>query len=565
MVDPGASGWADHASRLRDAVWTDSDPEARTRLGAALQAIGGGDFDKAETLATRAGPTPASASAWRIAAMAREGRGDLPGALEALQAAQGLDPASADILADLGRLAQRLEMHAAAAQLFTAALEIQPGSAHLTEQLAAALRDQHDYHGAATVLKAALQAAPDEARLWNALGAVLLQEGETDTALAFLDEAVRLSPTSPEALYNRAVARLELSDLAGAVADCDAALPLAEPSEKAQVRFARAQAKLASGDLNGGWTDYAARLDPHFPKAPRFDLPGRRWSMGDAVEGRGVLLVGEQGLGDEMMFAGMAEDLLAALGPSGRLTLAVAPRLVALFRRSFPAARVLAYERVTEEGRTQVAVPETRRDIDLWAPMGDLTPKFRVDMAAFDAHPARLVPDAAAVRDWRSRLDALGPEPKIGLAWKSGLTTGHRLKQYPRFEDWEVVLATPGVRFVKLQYGDCGPELAAAVEAGNPIWSAPGLDLTNDLDGAAALSAATDLVIGVGNASTNLAAAVGRQTWVLASRHAWPRLGTDHYPWYADTRGFVAERFGAWEKPMAEVAAALAAWRDARA
>ena len=50
-------------------------------------------------------------------------------------------------------------------------------------------------------------------------------------------------------------------------------------------------------------------------------------------------------------------------------------------------------------------------------------------------------------------------------------------------------------------------------------------------------------MIGVGNASSNLAAAVGRPTWILASRHAWPRLGTNRYPWYAETRGFIAERF----------------------
>jgi hypothetical protein len=415
------------------------------------------------------------------------------------------------------------------------------------------------------VLKAALQAAPGEARLWNALGAVLLQEGETDAALAFLDEAVRLSPTMPEALYNRAVARLELSDLAGAVADCDAALPLAEPSEKAQVRFARAQAKLASGDLQGGWTDYAARLDPHFPKAPLFDLPGRRWSMGDDPQGRRFLLVGEQGLGDEMMFAGMAEDLLGALGPDGRLTLAVAPRLVGLFRRSFPVAQVLAYERAIDAGQTHITVPEAKGEVDLWAPMGDLAPRFRRTLADFGPHPARLVPDPAAVAEWRVRLADLGDGPKVGLTWKSGLTSGHRLKLYPRFEDWTPLLETPGVRWVNLQYGDCAAELAAAEAAGAPIWSAPGLDLTNDLDGAAALSAAADLVIGARNASSNLAAATGQATWILASRHTWPRLGTHHYPWYADTRGFVTERFGAWAPTMAEVAAALAKWRDTHA
>ena len=564
MADPRASvsvmsGWAGHAGRLQAAI----SAEGRAETQAALTALGSGAFDEAEALAKGAaaeGSTPAL----RIIAMAREGRGDLHGALEALQAAQAIEPRSADILADLGRLARTLEMHAAAAQLFASALEITPGSPHLVEQLAAALRDNHEYAAAAGVLKEALLISPEEAGLWNALGAVLLQEGETDSALPFLNEALRLSPALPGALYNRAVARLELNDLAGAVADCDAALPLADPADQAQVRFARAQAKLAAGDLVSGWADYGARLDPHFPKTPAFDLPGRRWSPTDPVEGARFLLVGEQGLGDEIMFASMIEDLLIALGPEGRLIIAVAPRLVMLFRRGFPRASVCAYARTTESGRPTVSAPEARGEIDLWAPIGDLAVRFRRSLSNFD-HPVRLVPDPAAVAGRRAMLDALGDEPKVGLTWKSGLTAGHRLKQYPRFEDWAPVLATANVRFVNLQYGDCAVELAAAKAAGSPIWSAPGLDLTNDLGGAAALSAALDLVIGVGNASSNLAAAVGRPTWILASRHAWPRLGTDRYPWYAEAKGFVAERFGAWETPMAEVATVLAAWRDKRA
>ena len=48
----------------------------------------------------------------------------------------------------------------------------------------------------------------------------------------------------------------------------------------------------------------------------------------------------EQGLGDEILFANLVPDMIEALGPEGKLILAVEPRLVSLFQRSFPTAEI---------------------------------------------------------------------------------------------------------------------------------------------------------------------------------------------------------------------------------
>ena len=56
-------------------------------------------------------------------------------------------------------------------------------------------------------------------------------------------------------------------------------------------------------------------------------------------EARHVFL---QGVGDEVLFANIIPDLVERLGPAGRLTIAVEPRLVALFSRAFPTATVCA-------------------------------------------------------------------------------------------------------------------------------------------------------------------------------------------------------------------------------
>lgn len=121
------------------------------------------------------------------------------------------------------------------------------------------------------------------------------------------------------------------------------------------------------------------------------------------------------------------------------------------------------------------------------------------------------------------------------------------------------MLATPGVTFVNLQYGESAEELARArEELGVEIWNPPGINLKDDLDDVAALTCALDLTVGFANATTNIAAACGTETWIISVPGAWTRLGTDHMPWYPTARVFLPEEFAVWEPVMAEVAAAIA-------
>ncbi|HEX4199374.1 MAG TPA: tetratricopeptide repeat protein [Caulobacteraceae bacterium] len=553
-------GWKTQAERLRAAVAASAGSPAGAALQAALKALAAGNLALAAERAREAVRADSScAVGWRLLALGLEGQGEMIAALEAYQAAHEADPAAADLLSDLSRLAASLGSFDVAAEFAARALAAEPGSAPLAGQLAMALRGAHRYGEAIEVLRAAITADAGDAFLWNALGSVLLQQGDTDNALIFLDQALTLEPGRVEALCNRARARLELGDGTGALADCAAALARASAGQRSEALFIRALARLDSGDLAGGWADYEARLSPDLARTPSFSLPGRRWAAGDGLDGKALLVVGEQGLGDEIMFAGVIPDVTEALGAGGTLSLAVAPRLVELFHRSFPSARVSAHETATVAGRPLRTAPGAGVDADFWAPMGSLPRRFRPDLASFERAAGYLRPDPGKAEAWRRALAAIDGRPKIGLSWKSMKTSGDRLKQYPAFDAWERLLATPGVSFVNLQYGDCGAELARARDLGVEIWNPPGLDLTNDIDGAAALSSAVDLVIGVGNASTNLAGAVGVPVWISAAPFAWPRLGAENYPWFPKTRVFAAARFGDWGPVVDAIAQALGA------
>ncbi|HLZ76054.1 MAG TPA: tetratricopeptide repeat protein [Phenylobacterium sp.] len=497
-----------------------------------------------------------------------ERAGDLAGALAAYEAAHARAPDDPDILAALAALAARLEMREAAARLWAEVARLRPERLEAVDGEAQALRELGRFDEAVDRLRHALLTHPEEPRLWNSLGVTLTQDGQAQVAITFLDEAVRLDPRFAAALYNRGAARFDLGQLALAHADFGQAARAAKTAaEAAAIAFARSTLLLARGDLATGWEAYETRLSRRWPKASVFEAPGRRWRPADTLRGKRLLIVAEQGLGDELMFASVLPDVTEALGPEGALSLAVDPRLVSLFSRSFPAAQVSAHATGRLGPRNLRSAPDVAapRGVDLWAPMGSLPRRFRPSLRDFPAAHGYLRPDPRRVAHWRAWLGD-GPAA-VGVTWRSGKLAGDRRRQYPPLSLWAPLLRTPGLRFVNLQYGDCADELAdLAARAGTPILEPPGLDLRDDLEGLAALTVALDLTLVVSNATAALAGACGAPLAVIGGPANWTRLGTDAYPWYPQAQAFNTASFGDWAPAMdaaAERLTRLAAGRPA--
>lgn len=501
---------------------------------------------------------------WYLLAIAREKAGDFVGSITCYESALALLPDHAEIANNLGRLAYRMNEKPVAEKLFRHYLARYPDNHEGSNNLACVLRDQQRYGEAIDLLKAALGQAPGEPILWNTLGTTLAEQGDPANAEIFFDEALRLEPGFAKARYNRGNIRLLQGDPVTALADCEQAMASPMPRDEAlMMRLAHSTILLNLSRLGEGWDDYEARLDPHFADVTHVMVDRPRWAPGDEVAGKSLLVVCEQGLGDEVLFANLLPDVIEALGPQGRLTLAVEPRLVAMFQRSYPTARVGAHATYQAEGRTYRPLPflddAAMAQIDLWAPIGSLLRQHRRDLADYPARERYLEADPARVAHWRGVLDGAPRGRKVGLLWKSGSTLGARHRYFSPFEGWAPVLAAPGVTFVNLQYGDCAAELEQARrDFGVEIWNPPGIDLKQDLDEVAALSCALDLVIGFPNATSNIAAACGAPSWLVSNLGAWPRLGTDRYPWYPQMRVFLPSQLGEWDQVMGEVAAAMA-------
>tara|TARA_R110002096_G_scaffold33234_15_gene96165 strand:+ start:106 stop:1905 length:1800 start_codon:yes stop_codon:yes gene_type:complete len=508
---------------------------------------------------------PGNALAQHIVGVGAEKLGRLSIALKFYERAYRADPKSPDIYQSLAMVAWKLGMLEAAEKFLRVFCQMLPGEPNGPVNLGGVLRDQGRYEDAIEIVRAGIYAKPEHADLWNAMGTILIESGDPAGALTFYEEALRLKPDFGRALNNIAYAYELNGDLEASIDAFDRALDHpANNEDRIVMTHGRSLAYLAAGRLEEGWDTYSARLDPAYPDATTFALQDPYWDGSDPrdLHGKRVLMVGEQGLGDEIMFLNAGRDLINAIGPDGKLLIACETRLQTLIQRSFPEALVGPHASLRTEGRDFRTVKELRTEngpIDYWAPMGNACRAFRRKVGDFPSEPGFLIADETEVEAWTKQLAQMGPGLKVGLLWKSLKMTAKRQKNFAAFELWKPILQTPGVTFVNLQYGDVDEELARAeAEFGVKIHQPDGIDLKNDLDRVAALGKALDLTIGPMNATINLACAVGGEAWVTASHSgSWTAYGEDYYPDYPSARLFCTKGFGDWKGVMAKVTDAL--------
>lgn len=560
-----AEGSIDRISRdLATAAARKSEKSLRLSLGAlkkSLSAQRRGDYREAALQAAEAADhDPKSSTAFHLLAIALEHVGQTAQAIKMYERAVALKPDDPDLYLNIGLCAFRMGLFEQSERATRLYIQLRPHCQKGYVNLGGALREQGRFDEAVEMLRAAIMLNPTYSDLWNAMGALVGEMSDWENAVVFYREAIRLSPQIGRYWHNLGYALLHTGAWDESLKCFDNALERnSNPADLDNIVFARGLCLLARGDLVEGWRDYEARITQRTAHTVKYLVPAPLWS-GEDLQGKTLLLIGEQGLGDEVMFAECIPDVIDRLGPNGKLLLACENRLVPLFQRSFPSATVgPQYNSVVNATQTRLAPWASKSGpLDFYAPIGAGLAATRPNVASFGRNGAYLKPNPETVQVWRKRLDEMGPGLKIGVCWRSQWLNTQRKKFYSQIELWAKALNIPGLHCVNLQYGDCAAELQDARDNhGLMIANFDDLDLKNDLDGNAALCAALDLVISAPTAAAALAAATGTETWFLVASAGWPQLGTDHYPWYAKSRVFMPKKFGDWPSVMTEVADAL--------
>jgi len=524
-------------------------PEAHNNLAIALAASGD---HPAAIIAYRRALTvqPGFSEAHNGLGVALSAIGDFEEAEHHYRRALDIRPDYSDARANLGDLLVRSSRLNEAIAELTTALDQRPDHFEARLSLADAYARSGEIAKALAAAKAILKSNPQSARAHNCYGMICRQSGDTAAGLSHLDRAIVLDADLSDAHANRAIALLTLGRFEASEQAAGQAVSLS--GDAAVHRVNLGMIRLLRGDFRRGFKDYRARFGSGTPwiGRRRFALP--EWD-GENIDGKRLLAWGEQGVGEEVMFAGLLPRLLSR---AASCVVECDPRLVALMSRSFPLLEVV--------GRTDPLAPALlRHDIDCTLAFGDIPAALNLGEADFAEPKAYLIPDAAQVGVLRARLEQLGAAPKIGIAWRSrGANTLFSLDKSTDLQEWGEILQARSVQFVSLQYGDTDMEISDAEAChGVSISTDTGIDQTVDLDGFAALIVALDLVITTSNTTAHLAGALGKEVWIIVPHvpdWRWQLRRADTL-WYPHARLFRQPGPGDWRGAVAEVAGALAA------
>lgn len=516
--------------------------EALSNLGASLYQSG--DDQRAAAIVDRAMElAPREARLPYLKGLIDQRQGRLLTAAEQFERAAMLHPGLVDAHFRLGRIYQDAGRCGEAEQHYQAVLTLQPGHVLARINRLALSIDPDEPEAARNCCIAALRADPECPAAGYNLGNIERDSDRLDSAAECYESVLSHHPELVEAWVNLGVVRRRQGDLTEAIACQDRALALCPHDPHA--RFHRGIALLHAGKFEQGWPDYEARFQ-HQRNHRQYGAAA--WN-GERLSDETLLILSEQGLGDEITFATCLPDIAPLVQ---KCIVECDPRLVSIFRRSF-----------TQPQFTFVPRPVSRSEEhshDRETAIGSLPRLFRPTRESFPQRSPLLHADSARLTRWRERMSELGDGLKVGLSWRGGNTRISRERRSLPLEQWQPLLELPGVQFINLQYGAARDEAGeVARQTGCMIHDWSDVDPVTDLENTAAQIAALDLVISVDNSTVHLAGALGTAVWTLlpfSANWRWLHRGSTAL-WYPSMRLFRQPQPGRWGSVIDDVSAAL--------
>lgn len=472
-------------------------------------------------------------------------RGELEQAGALLQRVLDTQPRDFDALHMMGVIQAMEGKPQKAVELLNKALSVKKNNPFVHFNLARALIELDRHEDALAHHRKATELAPGHTVAWLNYGKSLFELDRIGESISAFDKALQIQPDYAEALNNKGLALTELDRIPESIVCFQQAISHQPDLTDAHWNLALQQLKL--GDFGPAWIDFEFRWGTEGYNKPIWAEQKPVWP--GKVSAAPLLLWGEQGIGDQILYASILPELA---GLPQKKYVALDKRLIPLFERSMPDFEFI-----------DLATVSDALGFDEQLPLGSLPRLLRPDLASFNnaRHPylqadtgrSAELRHKIARRDrlvcgvsWSSKRQKLGPYKSLGLAQ---LLTP---------------LAGPKLHFVDLQYGDTAAERRALEQDhGIEVQHLDEIDNFHDIDGLAALIQACDVVITTSNSTAHLAGALGKTTLLLlpsGKGQLWYWAEIDgHIPWYPSVQAFRQNEIGNWQHPLQTIKAALEA------
>ncbi|PPR46029.1 MAG: hypothetical protein CFH18_00483 [Alphaproteobacteria bacterium MarineAlpha5_Bin8] len=391
----------------------------------------------------------------------------------------------------------------------------------------------NDKINALKIFKKGLNIEPNSSELLNNIANYYNNNGDYKKGLQFYLKAEEFDKNNPLIMSNIAIAYFNLGKEKESERLYQKSYAMNPNNDL--IKKAYSHLLLKQQKYEQAWNIFDGRLkleEFSFKNTKHDNIKNKLWNSKKKLNRSSkILIVKEQGVGDEILYGSMYADVLQefpnAIFESDE-------RLIKLFDYSLNKNnkdKFFPFGTFTSEIKKL-------NNFDTVIYAGSLGRFFRKNISCFPKENFLKI-DNKKINEIKSKLSNL-KKPKIGISWRS------KREHYGEFKSVSLSNLLPILRlkyfdFINLQYGDTAEELVNFNNKNKiSIDTIEGVDLFNDFESISGLLKNLDLFITVSNSTAHLAGSLGVPTWLIKPKnHAtffyWNQ-DNNKTPWYSSIK-----------------------------
>lgn len=362
----------------------------------------------------------------------------------------------------------------------------------------------------------------------------LLELEDAHGAIHNLNLAKNINPKIPSIYNNLGVAYRYLGDKTKALENYHAAINLDQKNYDAFYNLSLVL--LSNNNFKNGWRNYEYRLLKKDSPLRYIKFKKPIWNKNLGY--KRILLWGEQGIGEQIIFSSMIKD---AINDFDEVTILINTKLLKVFSDSFPNAKVIDTNGKLSEDM-----------FDYHFPLCSLGLIYRQELEDFTDKEVKLNFNAPSIIQKSAKL-------KCCLSWKS-LNKKSGSSRSVSLENLKDIISINEIDFYDIQYSNEDEEIKKFENKYNfQIKKIGNIDKYNDIYSLLRFIKSCSFVISISNTNIHLSCSIGVPTLMLLPKldmgttFYWSNTKEGKNIWYPSLRIFQQCKINSWEKPILEM------------
>jgi len=387
-------------------------------------------------------------------------------------------------------------------------------------------------------IQKALKISPHRPKQHGRLACIYIRQGLFEEAIRAIEQAIKLDPNCASYYMIRSSAYRCIKEIDNSIKDIRKAIELnpEDPNYYYNLSFDL----LITEDFEEGWACYEARFltEDFLKNTPKMIAP--EWKGNSSLMGKTILVIPEQGLGDQIQF-GRYAIILREMG--AKVLLSVKPSLIEIMQSMDPEISVITCFIPAEE------VPQHDYYVSLMSLLGI----FKTNINRVPSALKYISPSQTAIDKWSKQFTSR-ERLRVGITWSGNPShVNDRNRSMPLKN--LIPLFDFDIDFFILQ-------IEMKKEEDKMITELPLKDYRKEFStfqDTAGLMDYLDLVITVDTSVAHLSAALGKPTWVMlpyVPDFRW-LLDRDDSPWYPTMKLFRQTSPGDWDSVVEKIKSEL--------